>query len=79
MEEWTIEEMMLAQFTLSELMPNEYPQIGEMFTSAKSKVSGQLAEVVRNRTGSFRLRLIVNGQERWTTATADYLKSGEWK
>ncbi len=44
------------------------PQIGETFTTAKSGVSGIVQEVVKNDNGSYRIRLSVNGQERWTTA-----------
>ena len=44
------------------------PQIGETFTTAKSGVSGIVQEVVKNDNGSYRIRLSVNGQDRWTTA-----------
>lgn len=44
------------------------PKIGETFTTAKSGVSGVVQEVVKNDNGSYRIRLSVNGQDRWTTA-----------
>ena len=43
------------------------PQVGSPFTTAVSKVSGIVQEVVANANGSFRVRLDVNGQPRWTT------------
>ena len=41
--------------------------VGSQFTTAKSGVSGTIQEVIANKTGSFRVRLDVNGQPRWTT------------
>ena len=43
------------------------PAIGEAYTTQKSGVSGIVQEVVANQNGTFRIRLDVNGQERWTT------------
>ena len=43
--------------------------VGSQFTTAKSGVSGIVQEVVENKNGSFRVRLDVNGQPRWTTVT----------
>ena len=43
------------------------PQVGSPFTTAKSKVAGIVQEVVANKNGSFRVRLDVAGQPRWTT------------
>jgi hypothetical protein len=43
------------------------PKIGETFTTAKSGVSGKVEEVVKNANGSLRVRLNVEGTERWTT------------
>ena len=43
------------------------PQIGETITTAKSGVSGKVEEVVNNANGSLRVRLNVEGTERWTT------------
>lgn len=43
--------------------------IGQSFTTAKSGVSGIVQEIVANKNGTFRVRLDVNGQDRWTTVT----------
>jgi hypothetical protein len=42
--------------------------IGQSFTTAKSGVTGVVQEIVANKNGTFRIRLDVNGQDRWTTA-----------
>ena len=41
--------------------------IGQPFTTAKSGVTGIVQEIVKNASGTSRVRLDVNGQERWTT------------
>lgn len=41
--------------------------VGSQFTTAKSKVSGVIQEVIQNKNGTYRVRLDVNGQPRWTT------------
>ena len=41
--------------------------VGSQFTTAKSGVSGVIQEVVQNKNGSYRVRLDVNGSDRWTT------------
>ena len=41
--------------------------IGQSFTTQKSGVSGIVQEIVENKNGTFRVRLEVNGQDRWTT------------
>lgn len=41
--------------------------VGSQFTTRKSGVVGTVQEVVKNATGSLRVRLDVNGQPRWTT------------
>ena len=41
--------------------------VGQAFTTAKSGVTGIVQEVVANKNGTFRVRLDVNGSERWTT------------
>ena len=43
------------------------PAVGSQFTTAKSGVTGEVKEVIKNQTGSLRVRLDVNGQDRWTT------------
>jgi hypothetical protein len=44
-------------------------EIGQAFTTQKSGVSGVVQEVIENKNGTFRVRLDVNGQPRWTTVT----------
>ena len=41
--------------------------VGSQFTTRKSGVEGTIMEIVKNDNGSYRLRLDVNGQDRWTT------------
>jgi len=41
--------------------------VGSQFTTAKSGVVGTIQEIVKNKNGSARVRLDVNGQPRWTT------------
>ncbi len=41
--------------------------VGSQFTTAKSGVSGVIQEVIQNKNGSYRVRLDVNGADRWTT------------
>jgi len=43
------------------------PIIGQSFTTAQSGVTGTVQEVIKNASGSLRVRLDVDGQERWTT------------
>lgn len=43
--------------------------IGSQFTTQKSGVTGTVQEIVKNANGSSRVRLSVNGQDRWTTVT----------
>lgn len=44
------------------------PVIGQTFTTQSSGVSGTVQEVIKNATGSFRVRLsLSNGEDRWTT------------
>ena len=50
------------------------PTVGSQFTTAKSKVTGEVQEVVKNANGSFRVRLDVNGQPRWTTLTKQLIR-----
>ena len=42
-------------------------EVGQTLTTQKSGVSGVVQEVIQNKTGSFRVRLDVDGQPRWTT------------
>jgi hypothetical protein len=41
--------------------------IGDTFTTQKSGVSGTVQEIIKNANGSTRVRLSVNGADRWTT------------
>ena len=43
------------------------PIVGSQFTTQKSGVSGIVQEVVANKNGTYRVRLDVNGNPRWTT------------
>lgn len=43
--------------------------VGSQFTTQKSGVSGVIQEIKENQNGSFRVRLDVAGQPRWTTVT----------
>ena len=44
------------------------PTVGSQFATQKSGVVGTVQEVVKNASGSYRIRLDVNGETRWTTA-----------
>ena len=46
--------------------------IGQSFTTQKSGVTGVVQEIVENKNGTFRIRLDVNGQDRWTTVTKQF-------
>jgi hypothetical protein len=41
--------------------------VGSQFTTLKSGVVGTIQEIVKNANGSSRVRLSVNGSDRWTT------------
>ena len=41
--------------------------VGSQFVTQKSGVSGIIQEIVQNKNGTQRVRLSVNGQDRWTT------------
>lgn len=41
--------------------------VGSQFATQKSGVVGIVQEIVKNASGSLRVRLDVNGQTRWTT------------
>lgn len=47
-------------------MPKTY-QIGDLFTTSNTKVTGTIQEIVPNASGSVRIKLDVDGQPRWTT------------
>ena len=44
------------------------PSVGSPFTTQRAGIVGVVQEVVKNANGSFRIRLDVNGETRWTTA-----------
>ncbi len=44
------------------------PSVGSQFATQKSGVVGTVQEVVANANGSYRIKLDVAGQPRWTTA-----------
>jgi hypothetical protein len=48
-------------------MSNSTLTVGSQFTTAKSGVVGTIQEIVKNQNGSTRVRLSVNGADRWTT------------
>ena len=43
------------------------PTVGSLFTTQKSGTVGTVQEVIENQNGTLRVRLDVNGQDRWTT------------
>lgn len=44
------------------------PAIGSSLTTATSKVTGIVREVIENKSGTLRVRLeLSNGETRWTT------------
>lgn len=43
------------------------PTVGSLFATQKSGVQGIVQEVIQNKNGTLRIRLDVNGQDRWTT------------
>jgi hypothetical protein len=42
-------------------------EIGNTFTTQASGVTGVVQEIIKNASGSSRVRLDVNGETRWTT------------
>jgi hypothetical protein len=45
-------------------------QVGDTYTSQKSKVVGVIKEIVPTNKNTVRVKLDVNGSTRWTTWTA---------
>lgn len=43
------------------------PMVGQKFTTLSSGVTGTVQEIVKNANGSLRVRLDVDGKDRWTT------------
>jgi hypothetical protein len=46
---------------------NKTYQIGDLYTTQKSKVTGTIKQIVPNASGSVRVQLEVDGDTRWTT------------
>ena len=42
-------------------------QVGDLFTTSKSKVTGVIKQIIPNASGSVRVQLEVDGDTRWTT------------
>jgi hypothetical protein len=42
-------------------------EIGQTLTTAKSGVVGTVQEIIKNASGTLRVRLDVSGEPRWTT------------
>ena len=43
------------------------PAIGSVFTTQRAGIVGTVKEIVANPSGTYRVRLDVNGEPRWTT------------
>jgi hypothetical protein len=41
--------------------------VGSQLTTQRAGIVGIIQEVIENKTGTFRVRLDVNGEPRWTT------------
>jgi len=52
---------------------NKTYQVGDLFTTLKSKETGVIKEIIPNSSGSVRVRLETDNGERWTTVLADNL------
>jgi len=52
---------------------NKVYQVGDLFTTLKSKETGVIKEIIPNSSGSVRVRLETDNGERWTTVLADSL------
>ena len=52
---------------------NKTYQVGDLFTTLKSKETGVIKEIIPNASGSVRVRLETDNGERWTTVLADSL------
>jgi len=52
---------------------NKTYQVGDLFTTLKSKETGVIKEITPNASGSVRVRLETENGERWTTISADSL------
>lgn len=48
-------------------------EVGDLFTTLSSGVTGTITEIVKNASGSVRVKLDTDKGERWTTVSADSL------
>jgi hypothetical protein len=47
-------------------------EIGEKLTTTKSQITGIIREIVKNESGSFRVRLeLEDGSDKWTTVMSE--------
>ena len=52
---------------------NKTYKVGDLFTTLSSGVTGTISEIVKNASGSVRVKLVSDKGERWTTVSADAL------
>jgi hypothetical protein len=52
---------------------NKTYEVGDLFTTLSSGVTGTISEIVKNASGSVRVKLNTDKGERWTTVSADSL------
>lgn len=50
-------------------------QVGDLFTTLKSGVTGTITEIVKNASGSVRVKLDTDKGERWTTISPESLSN----
>jgi hypothetical protein len=48
---------------------NKTYQVGDLFTTQRSGVTGTIKEIVNVKPNQNRVKLEVNGKDRWTTVT----------
>ena len=48
-------------------------EVGDLFTTLSSGVTGTITEIVKNASGSVRVKLDTDKGERWTTVSAEAL------
>jgi hypothetical protein len=52
---------------------NKTYEVGDLFTTLSSGVTGTITEIVKNASGSVRVKLDTPKGERWTTVSAESL------
>jgi len=50
-------------------LENRTYQVGDLFTTQRSKVTGTIKEIVPVNARTTRVKLAVDGKDRWTTVT----------